>query len=135
MPSQHLNRKGLTARLRRFGTRRSKGPAAWAGQGVAWLVYDAGRHCYHCYWLVGPASDHLIEQATEPSPAAAVAWAMARTPRARIRRADHRTYWSGTDPAPPGFAGTWRPANPPATGRPGRPPGEVRPRPALAPTA
>ena len=72
----------------------------WVGRGTAWLVYDAARGCCHCYWLVGPADDHLVEHAEAPSAAVAVEWARSRTPRARIRLPDHSTYWAGTDPAP-----------------------------------
>jgi hypothetical protein len=106
-PHPHAPRQ----RPRRFGTNRSRGPAAWLGQGTAWLVHDVGRDCYHCYWLVGRPNDHLIESATEPSAPDAVEWARCRTPRARIRLGDHRTYWAGTDPAPRGFEGTWTPAS------------------------
>jgi hypothetical protein len=132
-PRQWLN--APSGRQRRFGTHRSKGPAAWVGQGTAWLVHDAARGCYHCYWLVGRPNDHLIECATEPSAAGAVEWARARTPGARIRLADHRTYWAGPDPAPPGFAGTWPPATPPTVIRPRPDFPEIRPRPELARTA
>jgi hypothetical protein len=128
----HSNAPG--GRQRRFGTRRSKDPAAWVGQGTAWIVYDAGRGCYHCYWLVGPADDHVIERATKPGAADAVEWARSRTTRARIRLPDHRSYWAGTDPSPPGFAGTWTPVSPPATLRPGPALPETRPRPTLAHT-
>jgi hypothetical protein len=124
-----------SGRQRRLGTRRSKGPAAWVGHGTAWLVYDAARGCYHCYWLVGRPNDHLIEGATEPSAADAVDWARSRTSRARIRLADHRTYWAGTDPAPSGFAGTWTPASRPTPLRPRPVLPDTRPRPALAQTA
>ena len=99
-------------RRRRFGTRRTQRPAAWIGRGTAWLAYDAARDCYHCYWLVGPADDHLVENAEAPSAAVAVEWARSRTPRARIRLPDHRTYWAGTEPAPTGFAGTWTAPSP-----------------------
>jgi hypothetical protein len=119
-------------RQRRFGARRAKDPAARVGQGTAWLTYDAAHGCYHCYWLVGQANDHLVEHATEHSPAEAVEWSRSRTPRARIRLADHRTYWAGTDPAPPGFAGTWTPVSSPIVVR-GRPVSvETRDRPVLA---
>ena len=84
-------------------------------QGTVWLVYDAARDRYHCYWLVGPADDHLLEHAEAPSAALAVEWARSHTPRARIRLPDHRTYWAGTDPAPGGFAGTWTAASPTTT--------------------
>lgn len=131
LPHPHLNPP--TGRQRRFGTRRSKDLAAWLGQGTVWLVHDAARDCYHCYWLVGRPNDHLIEGGTEPSAADAVSWARARTPRARIRLADHRTYWAGTDPTPPGFAGTWTPSGPPTTLPPSRTP-ETGPRPTLAQT-
>lgn len=67
------------------------------------------------YWLVGPSTDHLVERAMQPSAADAVEWAGVRTPRARIRLADHRTYWVGTDPTPPGLAGVWAPAGQPTT--------------------
>jgi hypothetical protein len=135
MHLRHPHLKAPTGRQRRFGTRRSRDPAAWVGQGTAWLVHDAARDCYHCYWLVGRPNDHLIEQATEPSAADAVAWAGSRTPRARIRLADHRTYWAGTDPTPPGFAGTWAPASRPTTLRPRPVLPETQPRPTLAQTA
>ncbi len=129
----HLN--APTPQQRRFGARRSRDPARWVGQGTAWLAYDAARDCYHCYWLVGRPNDHLIEESIEPSEADAVEWARSRTTRARIRLADHRTYWAGTDPAPPGFAGTWTPASRPAIVIPRPAPVEARPRPALAQTA
>jgi hypothetical protein len=124
-----------TDRQRRFGTRRSSGPAAWVGQGTAWLVHDAARDCYHCYWLVGRPNDHVIERATEPSAADAVEWAGSRTPRARIRLADHRTYWAGTGPAPPGFAGIWTPVGRPAALQTRPASVETRPQPALAESA
>jgi hypothetical protein len=100
---------------RRFGTRRTQRPAAWIGHGTAWLVHDADRDCYHCYWLVGPANGHLVEHADAPNAGVAVEWARSRTPRARIRLPDHRTYWAGTDPAPAGFAGSWTAAIPTTT--------------------
>jgi hypothetical protein len=134
----HLRLPRLDApsgRHRRFGTRRSKDPAAWVGQGTAWLVHDTARDCYHCYWLVGRPNDHVIERATEPSAADAVDWARCRTSKARIRLADHRTYWAGTDPAPPGFAGIWTPASQPATVQPRPLVPETRRLPALAETA
>jgi hypothetical protein len=129
----HLRRKRpdtFTSGQRPFGTRHSKGRAAWVGQGTASLVHDAGRDCYHCYWLVGRPNEHLIERATEHSATDAVEWARSRTPRARIRLADHRTYWAGTVPAPPGFAGTWTPAGRPTRLR--QRPASVEARPALA---
>jgi len=122
-------------RQRGFGRRRSKGPSGWVGQGTAWIVHDVGRDCYHCYWLVGRPNDHLIERATKQSAADAVEWARSRTPRARIRLADHRTYWAGTDPTPPGFAGTWPPASRTAILRPRPAFPETRPQPALTQTA
>ena len=111
----HLRQSHLKAPRgrRRFGSRRAKDPAARIGQGAAWLVHDAARDCYHCYWLVGPSTDHLVERAIQPSAADAVDWARCRTSRARIRLADHRTYWAGTHPSPPGFAGIWAPASQP----------------------
>lgn len=132
MHPAHPRISDLTGRQRRFGTRRSKDPAAWVGQGTAWLVYDAARDCYHCYWLVGRPNEHPIERSTEPSAADAVVWARARTPRARIRLADHRTYWAGTDPTPPGFAGTWTQDSGSTTLRPRPVVPATRPRSALA---
>jgi hypothetical protein len=119
---------------RRFGTRRSKDPAAWIGQGTAWIVHDAARDCYHCYWLVGRPNDHLIERATETSAANAVQWARSRTPKARIRLPDHQTYWAGTEHTPPGFAGTW-PTPTRSTIAPAPRFPQTRQRPTLAPTA
>ena len=107
MQRQHAQLGALRHLLPRFGPRRRKDPAARIGHGTAWLVHDAARDCFHCYWLVGQPNEHLIEHATEATAANAVQWARSRTPRARIRLADHRTYWAGTEPAPPGFAGTW----------------------------
>jgi hypothetical protein len=133
MDLRHSHPNAPPTRQRRFGTRRARHPAAWVGQGTAWLAHDAARDCYHCYWLVGRPNDHLIEQTIEPSAADAVTWARSRTPRARIRLADHRTYWAGTDPSPPGFAGTWTPTPRPATLRPASV--ETLPRPPLAQTA
>ena len=98
-----------------FGTHRTQRPTAWVGQGAAWLVHDAARDCYHCYWLVGPANAHLLEHTDALSAAVAVEWAQSRTPRARIRLPDHRTYWAGTDPSPGGFAGAWTAAGPTTT--------------------
>ena len=135
MRLRHPNLNAPIPRQRRFGTRGSRDPAGWVGQGTAWLVHDADRDCYHCYWLVGRPNDHLIEYAIEPSEADAVEWARSRTRRARIRLADHRTYWAGTDPTPPGFAGTWTPASRPAMARPRPASVETRPRPTLARTA
>lgn len=89
--------------------RKDQNPQAWLGKGTASLVFDAGRNSYQCYWMVGPADDHVVEQATVGSAEAAVEWAAARTPQARIRPPDHLTYWAGTDPSPAGFAGTWSP--------------------------
>ena len=96
-----------------FGNRWGRGPAWWTGQGTAWLVFDAGRDIYHCYWFVGPADDHPVDRADVANAAAAVEWAGSRTPAARIRLPDHRTYWAGTAPNPGGFAGTWTTADPP----------------------
>ena len=135
MPLRHPHLNAPTGRQRAFGTRRSKGPAARVGQGTAWLVHDAARDCYHCYWLVRRPNDHLIERATLPGAADAVEWARDRTPRARIRLADHRTYWAGTDPAPPGFAGIWTPASPPTIPQPSPVFPESWPLPVLAQTA
>lgn len=135
MHFRHLHLNAPTGRQRRFTSRRSKDPAAWVGQGTAWLVHDTARDCYHCYWLVGRPNDHLIERATLPSAADAVDWAASRTHRARIRLDDHRTYWAGIDPAPAGFAGTWTPAIRPATVPSGPVFPETQFRPALAQTA
>lgn len=81
------------------------------GQGTAWLLFDAGGDLfqYQCYWYGGSCGDHLLDHARTPAAADAVEWATARTPRARIRLPDHRTYWAGTAPDPGGFAGTWPP--------------------------
>ena len=122
-------------RRRRFGTRRTQRPAAWIGRGTAWLAYDAARDCYHCYWLVGPADDHLVEHAEAPSAAVAVEWARSRTPRARIRLPDHRTYWAGTEPAPTGFAGTWTAPSPASSPVAGHVSPETPPQWAVAQTA
>ncbi len=105
----------------------------WVGQGTAWLVYDATRGCYHCYWLVGPADDHLIEHAEALNAAVAVEWARSRTPKARIRLPDHRTYWAGIDPAPGGFAGAWTAAGPTTAGPESTPPREDSPAPGPQP--
>jgi hypothetical protein len=120
---------------RPFGIRRHTGPAGRIGQGVAWLVFDAAQDNYHCYWFVGPAHDHLVDHADAPSAAAAVEWARSRTPAARIRMADHRTYWAGTKPNPGGFAGTWTPAHPRPAPRPVEPSSRTPPGEALAHTA
>ena len=133
LPHPHL--EALRGHRRRFGTRREKGREAWIGQGTAWLVHDAARDCYHCHWLVGPSTDHLIERAMHPSAADAVEWAGVRTPRARIRLADHRTYWAGTGPTPPGFAGIWAPASRPTSLLPPAVPGETGSPPAPAQAA
>ena len=95
-----------------FRARWDKSPARWIGQGEAWLVFDAGRDVYHCYWFVGPANDHPVERTDAPNAASAVEWARSRTPAARIRLPDHRTYWAGTLPSPAGFTGTWTTTDP-----------------------
>jgi hypothetical protein len=103
-----------TPRQQRRGrprTRRTQRPGTWIGQGIASLVFDTANDSYQCYWLVGPAQDHLIDHYLAPSAIDAVEWARSRTSRARIRLPDHRTYWAGTDPTPGGFAGTWKPAH------------------------
>jgi hypothetical protein len=89
--------------------RKDQNPQAWLGKGTAWLVFDAKRNSYQCYWQVGPADDHVVEHAIVASAEAAVEWAETRTPRARIRLPDHQTYWAGTDPSPEGYAGIWAP--------------------------
>lgn len=71
---------------RRDGSRRSKGPAGWVGQGTAWIVHDVGHDCYHCYWLVGRPNDHLIERAT-------------RTERGRRRRVGEVSDPAGENPS------------------------------------
>jgi hypothetical protein len=110
LTNQPHSRHGLrVAWRRRFGAPSDKDPAAWIGQGTAWIAFDAGHDTYRCDWLVGKADDHLLERTDVASAAEAVAWARSRTGRARIRLADHRTYWAGTDPSPAGFAGTWDP--------------------------
>ena len=81
------------------------------GPGTAWLVFDADDdlHQYRCYWMNGPGGDHLVESAQAATDIDAVSWAAARTPTARIRMPDHRTYWAGTGPPQAGFAGVWSP--------------------------
>ena len=91
--------------------------------GVAQLVFDKNADVYHCYWLAGRSADHLVEHAQVVTAADAVAWAAARTPRARIRLPDHRTYWAGTGPNPGGFAGVWQPAAPTTRSTPHPQPG------------
>jgi hypothetical protein len=60
--------------------------------------------------------DHAGGHAADAlSAAVAVEWARSRTPRARIRLPDHRTYWAGTDPSPGGLAGAWTAAGPTTT--------------------
>lgn len=88
------------------------------GKGTAWLVFDAGGdlYQYQCYWFAGSSVDHLLEHTRAVTAADAVEWATARTPRARIRLSDHRTYWAGTGPDPGGFAGTWAPNRPEGQG-------------------
>ncbi len=93
------------------------------------------RDCYHCYWLVGPADDHLVEHTNAPSAAVAVEWARSRTPRARIRLPDHHTYWGGPDPAPGGFPGAWTAAGPTTTPPAGHLSPETPPHRAVAETA
>jgi hypothetical protein len=101
---------GSAASMRNiFRSRGSADPNDHIGQGIASLVFDAAADGYHCYWLVGPSADHLIEQAQVATASEAVSWAAARTPRARLRSPDHQTRWAGTDPTPGGFAGTWQP--------------------------
>lgn len=81
------------------------------GHGTAWLIFDAGGDLfmYQCYWFGGQGGDHLLEHARASSATEAVVWAAARTPRARIRMADHRTYWAGQEADPGGFSGVWEP--------------------------
>jgi hypothetical protein len=92
------------------GRRRSpRSRTGSVGKGTAWLVFDAGGdlYQYQCYWFGGSCGDHLLEHSRAATAADAVKWATARTPQARIRLSDHRTYWAGTGPNPGGFAGTW----------------------------
>jgi hypothetical protein len=89
--------------------------AAHGPRGIAHLVYDQAADVYQCYWFGGRSADHLIEHSEVTTAADAVAWAEARTPRARIRLPDHRTYWAGTAPSPDGFAGIWKPTPSTAT--------------------
>jgi len=89
--------------------------------GTAQLVYDQAADVYHCYWFGGRGDDQLIEHTEVPTAADAVAWAGARTPRARIRLPDHRTYWAGTAPCPGGFAGIWKASAATATSTPPEP--------------
>jgi hypothetical protein len=90
-------------------------------RGTAQLVYDQAADVYQCYWFGGPADDHLIEHMEVATAAEAVAWAEGRTPRARIRLPDHRTYWAGASPSPGGFAGVWKPSASPTTSSRGEP--------------
>ena len=102
------NLSGLRRWLRfRAGAESSRA----VGEGTAWLVFDAGGdlYQYQCYWFGGRCGDHLLEHTRSATAADAVNWAAARTPRARIRLPDHRTYWAGAAPRPEGFAGTWTP--------------------------
>ena len=88
-----------------------------AGKGQAWLIFHAGEELfnYQCYWMGGHCDDHLIEHGQAVTDIDAVAWAAARTPRARIRLPDHVTYWAGSAPRPNGFSRSWQP--PSATAR------------------
>lgn len=99
---------------RRFGRRGASKASPAVGQGTAWLIFDAGGDLfrYHCYWFGGRGGDHLIEHARLVTASDAVGWAAARTPRARIRLPDHRSYWAGSGPSPGGFAGVWQAARP-----------------------
>lgn len=96
---------------RRVSLRRTSSRSRRIGQGLAWLVFDAGGDLfrYRCYWMGGHCDDHLIEQAQVATDRDAVAWAAVRTPRARIRQPDHVTYWAGSGARPDGFSRSWRP--------------------------
>lgn len=87
------------------------------GRGQAWLVFDAGGDLfsYQCYWMAGECDDHLVEHALVLTDADAVAWAAARTPRARIRMPDHVTYWAGRESPPSGLYRSWQPSGTVAT--------------------
>ena len=102
------------SRLSRFQSRSRDRPERSAGRGTAWLIFDAGGDLfqYRCYWMGGPTGDHLVESARVATDIDAADWAAVRTPSARIRLPDHRTYWAGTAPAPRGFAGIWQPTRP-----------------------
>ena len=116
MPQERSDLNGPRhRRRRRFGTRRTQRPAAWVGQGIAWLVYDAARDCYHSYWLVGPAEDHIVEHPTAPSAADAVEWARLAPPGPGF--VYRTTAPTGPEPTPPraGFAGTWTAPSPTTT--------------------
>lgn len=83
------------------------------GKGQAWLIFDAGGELfkYQCYWMGGHCDDHLIEHAWAVTDVDAVAWAAARTPRARIRMPDHVTCWAGSGPRPSGLSRSWHAPN------------------------
>lgn len=78
-----------------------------SGEGTAWLVADGADGEYLCYWYTGRSGDNLEERARVTTATLAVGWARVRTSQVRIRMPDHRTYWAGAAPTPPGFAGTW----------------------------
>ena len=90
-----------------------RGLATHRPPGIAELVFNKDAGVYHCYWLAD-APTTIWGDAQVATAAEAVAWAAARTPRARIRLPDHRTYRAGTGPNPGGFAGIWQ-AAPPTT--------------------
>jgi hypothetical protein len=97
-----------------YWARARKGSARTSRRGTAWLVFDSANdlYQYRCYWMNGPGGDHMVESGNAATDVDAVAWAAARTPNARIRMPDHRTYWAGIAPSPGGFAGAWRPSRP-----------------------
>jgi len=87
---------------RRASSSRPKNRSRDFGKGQAWLIFDAGGELfkYQCYWMGGHGDTHVIEHARKVTDVDAVAWAAARTPRARIRMPDQLTYWAGTAPPP-----------------------------------
>ena len=63
-----------------------------SGRSTAWLVAD---------------QDNREGQPRATTATLAMGWARVRVSQARSRMPDHRTFWAGTGPTPPGFAGTW----------------------------
>lgn len=78
--------------------------------GTAWLVANRERGDFACYWYVGRAGDHLVEQGRAATAEDAVAWGRNRTASVRIRTVDGHSQWAGSAPRPEGMSATWSPA-------------------------
>ena len=78
--------------------------AGGSGQGSAWLVADQDDGDHISYWYTDKRGDRLAEQTRATTATLAVGWARVRPSQATISLPDHRTYWTGNAPTPPGIA-------------------------------